>query len=168
MALLEVTEYEEKVVEPYLRLNVNTLEEKMARTQEQMQVLLETNTNLQEKLEEQGMICKEMQDRFTEFQVLVFQLEAERDELKGFESEVREQLKQIGQGRLAEEIRLRKNLLQLEEKLCHLTTERTRLQNQGREETEMIARYARQIESMEGQVISLEEKKAWLENAEHS
>lgn len=168
MALLEVTEYEEKVVEPYLRLNVNTLEEKMARTQEQMQVLLETNTNLQEKLEEQGMICKEMQDRFTEFQVLVFQLEAERDELKGFESEVREQLKQIGQGRLAEEIRLRQNLLQLEEKLCHLTTERTRLQNQGREETEMIARYARQIESMEGQVISLEEKKAWLENAEHS
>ena len=60
MALLEVTEYEEKVVEPYLRLNVNTLEEKMARTQEQMQVLLETNTNLQEKLEEQGMICKEI------------------------------------------------------------------------------------------------------------
>lgn len=167
MALLEVTELEEKVVEPYLKLATTaSLEEKAVRVKEQMQILLQTNTALAEKLTEQDLICRELEDRHHEFELILDDTEHEQGELKRLEKDVRDNLRLIGQGRRSEELRLRKSLLHLEEKLGHLTAENMRLWNQEREEHMTIDRLSRQIEHMEGEAVSLEEKKAWLDRAE--
>lgn len=167
MALLEVTELEEKVVEPYLKMATTaSLEEKSQRVKEQTQVLLQTNTALAEKLTEQDLICRELEDRHHEFTLILDDTEHEQGELKRLERDVRDNLKVIGQGRRSEELRLRRSLLHLEEKLSNLTAENMRLWNQEREEHMTIERLSRQIEHMEGEAISLEEKKAWLDRAE--
>lgn len=166
MALFEVTEFEEKVVEPYVKLGNESLEERLAKVQQQTQVILRTNVLLQEKLTEEDLICKELEDRNDELAQHEEVLHSERYELKFLEEEVREQLRAISQGRRYEKIRLQSTQLQLEEKVSALAAERARLLNQDREERETLERQARMIESLEGEVISLGEKKAWLERSE--
>lgn len=79
-----------------------------------------------------------------------------------------EQLRGVSQQRRAEEVRLRSTLLQLDEQLSRLVTDNLRLLEQERHEESLIEKYEKIIQQKSDEVMTLEEKKAWLERDDMS
>jgi hypothetical protein len=164
---LGFTDEEEKVVQLYLEEKLPPAD-KLRRINEKTAKMLSTNEVLQSKLQEQEIICGELQGSASQLENSVYEQDEQLHQYKSQELELTEQLKTVHQGQRSEELRMRNAVMMLEERLNVLTRENTRLEDQKRDEETTIAENATRLKTLETKLGALNERKAALEPEELS
>jgi len=165
--LLGFTDEEEKVISLYLDEKAAPVD-KLRRINERIATMLSTNAALQGKLQEQEIICGELQGSSSQLENNVIEQDGQLQQYKSQEAELTKQLQTVYQGQRSEELRMRNAVMVLEERLNVLTRENTRLEEQRREEETLLDENATRLKGIDQKLAYLTERKAALEPEELS
>jgi len=165
--LLGFTDEEEKVVSLYLEEKLPPVE-KLRRINDRIATMLSTNAALQGKLQEQEIICGELQGSAVQLEVSVAEQDQQLQQYKSQEAELNTQLQTVYQGQRSEELRMRNAVMMLDERLNVLTRENTRLQEQRNGQEAAIEENTARLRALDAKLGFLTDRKKDLEPEELS
>jgi len=159
----DAKEYEQYIIEPYLAHHNASPEQHYRNVLEKSHVIVETNSIVQEQLSEQILILKDLRQqcdaRSQEWDVIQ---ETLRNDKAAHDEKIKILLS-LRTRRMQEERRLRIHNLSLHDKLTALSRDKSRLEEQHRNDEKRIKRNQKMIEELQQHVSQLQARKAAFE-----